>query len=62
MNKSVALCFCQFGNYIMQHLIMKGSQKIKEEIMDQVKNDFVQLSNNKFASNVMEKIIINCSN
>ena len=46
----------------MQHLIMKGSQKIKEEIMDQVKNDFVKLSNNKFASNVMEKIIINCSN
>jgi len=29
--------------------------------METVKNSFVTLSNNKYASNVMEKIVKNCS-
>lgn len=46
----------------MQHLIFKGSQETKEKIVKKILNNFVSLSNNKYASNVMEKIIINTSN
>ena len=41
------LCFCQFGNYLIQHLIEKGSEKEYVQIVKQILYDnFVQMSNN----------------
>lgn len=59
MERTVSLCYCQFGNYIMQHLIVKGSEKVRTQILSDITPDFINLSNNKFASNVMEKAVIN---
>eukprot|EP01016_Furgasonia_blochmanni_P012631 TRINITY_DN162_c0_g1_i10.p1 TRINITY_DN162_c0_g1~~TRINITY_DN162_c0_g1_i10.p1 ORF type:complete len:772 (-),score=151.26 TRINITY_DN162_c0_g1_i10:522-2837(-) len=52
------LCECQFGNYLMQHVIEKGPPKEKDQLLAVTCENFVELSLNKFASNVTEKSII----
>lgn len=49
MENNKKLCECQFGNYIMQHIIEKGPSAQKEKVLQTVKANFVEFSTNKFA-------------
>ena len=49
MGNIFPLCECQYGNYIIQHLIEKGPESEKQILYEAVKKNFVQLSQNKFA-------------
>ena len=49
MGAIIPLCECQYGNYIMQHLIEKGPESEKEVLYEVIKKNFVKLSQNKFA-------------
>jgi len=49
MNRATDCCQCQYGNYIMQHLLERGPQAEKEMLLDILKKNFVKLSMNKFA-------------
>ena len=51
------LCYCQFGNYLIQHLIEKGATKYKKKIREILLKKFLMMSYDKFASNVVEKSI-----
>jgi hypothetical protein len=47
-------CRCQYANYIMQYLLEKGPQQEKEELCEYLKNNFVNLSMNKFARYIFD--------
>jgi hypothetical protein len=51
-----ALSQCQYGNYIMQHIILK-CQAYRVKALKVVYENFIKLSFNKYASNVIEKVI-----
>ncbi|CAD8045632.1 unnamed protein product [Paramecium sonneborni] len=51
------LCYQEFGNYIIQFLLKRGPQKEKLIICQIIKENFEQLSINKFGSNTVEKYI-----
>lgn len=59
-DKLLAICVelsqCQYGNYVMQHIVT-NSREYKHVIEDIFLNNFVLLSSNKYASNVIEKVI-----
>lgn len=55
----VPLCKCQFGNYIMQYIVEHGPVEEKNAVLAVVKANFINLSLDKFASNVVEKAIRN---
>ena len=52
MENNKKLCECQFGNYIMQHIIEKGPSPQKEKVLQTVKAHFVEFSTNKFARHI----------
>ncbi|CAD8134882.1 unnamed protein product [Paramecium octaurelia] len=54
---SYQLCFQEFGNYIIQSLLRSGPQKEKSQICQTIKENFEQLSCNKFGSNTVEKYL-----
>ncbi|EGR34598.1 pumilio-family RNA binding repeat protein [Ichthyophthirius multifiliis] len=58
MENIIDLCKCQYGNYIIQYIIEKGSNYYKQKMLKIIKENFVCLSLNKFASNVTEKSIL----
>lgn len=48
----------QFGNYVIQHVLEQGrSQEDKNKIVKSIKGKMFELSNHKFASNVVEKCL-----
>lgn len=49
MENIIRLSECQFGNYIIQHIIEKGPEEEKEKVLSAIKQGFVDLSINKFA-------------
>ena len=49
----IPLCKCSYGNYIMQYLVVNGPLEEKNKILSSIKNNFVILSLDKFASNVV---------
>ncbi|CAD8047593.1 unnamed protein product [Paramecium sonneborni] len=51
------LCYQEFGNYIIQFLLKSGPQKEKIILCQIIKDNFEQLSINKFGSNTVEKYI-----
>ncbi|CAD8044360.1 unnamed protein product [Paramecium primaurelia] len=51
------LCYQEFGNYIIQFLLRTGPQKEKSLICQIIKENFEQLSSNKFGSNTVEKYL-----
>lgn len=55
------LCKCLYGNYIMQYLVVNGPLEERNKILASIKSNFILLSLDKFASNVVEKAIINCN-
>jgi hypothetical protein len=48
----------QYGNYVSQHLIERGSKQDKSRVINVVKGQVLTLSKHKFASNVVEKCIM----
>jgi len=61
MAKCMECCESQYGNYIMQHILEKGPHTEKETLLEVLKNNFIRLSLNKFASNVTEKSAIHAN-
>jgi mRNA-binding protein PUF3 len=49
----------QFGNYVIQHIIESGKKKDSDVILNVVLENLIELSKHKFASNAVEKCIIN---
>ncbi|XP_018470638.1 pumilio homolog 6, chloroplastic [Raphanus sativus] len=47
----------QYGNYVTQHVLEKGTSEERERIVRKVSGHIVQLSLHKFASNVIEKCL-----
>lgn len=56
LEQSISLSQCQFGNYVMQHIVTKCKQERKKVFAAFLLNVY-ELSTNKYASNVMEKAI-----
>jgi hypothetical protein len=52
----VELSQCQYGNYVMQHIV-SNSKEYKGQVEELFLNNFILLSINKYASNVIEKVI-----
>lgn len=57
MSSALKCCESQYGNYITQYILEKGPQAQKIQLLDVLKDNFVRLSMNKFASNVTEKSV-----
>lgn len=53
-NKIYMLSFCQFGNYLVQHMAEKGNDADKSAIADMIISNIMEMSFDKFASNVVE--------
>ncbi|MES1902316.1 MAG: hypothetical protein MHPSP_000948 [Paramarteilia canceri] len=52
----------QFGNYVVQHILENvHDETAKKKIVDLIISKFFELSCHKFASNVVEKVIVNCA-
>jgi hypothetical protein len=49
------LCRNQYGNYVVQHVLVHGSMWQREEILHALNGKVLSLSKHKFASNVVEK-------
>lgn len=49
----------QYGNYVIQHVLSSGPSIYCSKIADIVKDNVVGFSKHKFASNVVEKVMIN---
>ena len=49
----------QFGNYVIQHILLKTTSEIINDFVNEIKNNIVYFSNNKFSSNAVEKCFEN---
>jgi pumilio RNA-binding family len=47
----------QYGNYVIQHVLEHGRPQDKTMIIQKLKGQVLQMSQHKFASNVVEKCI-----
>ena len=45
----------QFGNYVIQSILIKNNSDIVKNFVEEIKNNIIYYSNNKFASNAVEK-------
>ena len=45
----------QYGNYLIQNIILFDNKNLKENIVDQISENIIFYSNQKFSSNVVEK-------
>ncbi|XP_073290419.1 pumilio homolog 6, chloroplastic-like [Primulina huaijiensis] len=52
-----ALAQDQYGNYVTQHVLARGIPRERSEIIEKLSGSIVQLSQHKFASNVIEKCL-----
>ncbi|KAH0776473.1 hypothetical protein KY290_007884 [Solanum tuberosum] len=48
----------QYGNYLVQHLLRLKLPRVTDILIDTLQGNFLTLSCNKYASNVVEKIIL----
>ena len=49
----------QYGNYVIQHILTRGIPKNRNYIIKKVKDNILEFSRHKFASNVVEKALQN---
>ena len=47
----------QFGNYVIQHVLERGSPADRSQIMQKIRGQVLPMSKHKFASNVVEKCV-----
>ncbi len=52
----------QYGNYVIQNILMKENSKIVKEFLNEIIKNIVFYSNNKFSSNAVEKCFENETN
>jgi hypothetical protein len=57
MRCATSLVQDQYGNYVIQHVLEHGKKKDKSAIIAKMKGQIGQLSQHKFASNVVEKCV-----
>eukprot|EP01116_Phalansterium_solitarium_P017249 TRINITY_DN419_c0_g1_i3.p1 TRINITY_DN419_c0_g1~~TRINITY_DN419_c0_g1_i3.p1 ORF type:complete len:176 (+),score=75.90 TRINITY_DN419_c0_g1_i3:1520-2047(+) len=57
MRCAVSLVQDQYGNYVIQHVLEHGRPQEKAVILGKMRGQIVQLSQHKFASNVVEKCV-----
>ncbi len=57
MRSTLSLVQDQYGNYVIQHVLEHGRRKDKSTVLAKMKGQIVQLSQHKFASNVVEKCV-----
>ncbi|KAL8139190.1 hypothetical protein V2J09_005191, partial [Rumex salicifolius] len=48
----------QYGNYVIQHILELGNQHERSQVMSKLAGRFVEMSQHKYASNVIEKCLI----
>jgi pumilio RNA-binding family len=48
----------QYGNYVVQHVLINAEPKYKTAVSDCILPDFFELACHKFASNVVEKVVL----
>ena len=53
----VSLVQDQYGNYVVQHVLEHGRPQDKHEVIKLLRGKILQLSQHKFASNVVEKVV-----
>ncbi len=53
----MALIQDQYGNYVIQHILEKGSPSDKSGLIIKIKPHLLPMSKHKFASNVIEKCV-----
>jgi len=46
----------QYGNYVIQYVVDLKNMEINGRIVDRLKGSILELSNEKFSSNVVEKV------
>jgi len=46
----------QYGNYVMQYVLSLKNMNVNGRIVDKLKGSILELSNEKFSSNVIEKV------
>ncbi|KAF5177130.1 Pumilio-like protein [Thalictrum thalictroides] len=57
LESACALAEDQYGNYVTQHVLEKGKPHERNQIISKMAGKIVQLSQHKFASNVVEKCL-----
>ncbi|MDP2434839.1 MAG: hypothetical protein Q8P67_03770, partial [archaeon] len=57
LDYAVGLVQDQYGNYVIQHVLVNGAKKHKMVVIQKLKSQFAKLSQHKFASNVVEKCV-----
>lgn len=53
---TVVLITDQYGNYLIQHIMALMDLESNQKIIGHIIKDFLQLSKQKYASNVIEKV------
>ena len=61
LQATVQLAQDQYGNYVIQHVVEQGKPHERDAVYDRLFPHIVVLSQNKFASNVVEKMLLHCS-
>ncbi|WOL19019.1 hypothetical protein Cni_G27816 [Canna indica] len=49
------LALDQYGNYVTQHILVRGNPNERSQVISKLSGQIVQMSQHKFASNVVEK-------
>jgi len=57
MRCTISLVQDQYGNYVIQHVLEHGRRRDKSVIVSKMRGQILQLSQHKFASNVVEKCV-----
>ncbi|KAG6468001.1 hypothetical protein ZIOFF_072567 [Zingiber officinale] len=57
LQSSCLLAQDQYGNYVTQHVLERGKPHERSQIISKLFGQIVQMSQNKFASNVIEKCL-----
>lgn len=47
----------QYGNYVVQYVLDLNSMSVNGRVVDKLKGFILELSNEKFSSNVIEKVL-----
>lgn len=61
LQATVQLAQDQYGNYVIQHVVEQGKPHERDAVYERLFPHIVVLSQNKFASNVVEKMLLHCS-
>ncbi|KAM7471957.1 hypothetical protein LguiA_010140 [Lonicera macranthoides] len=61
LESSFLLAQDQYGNYVTQHVLERGNPHERSQIISMLTGKVVQMSQHKYASNVIEKCLEHCS-